>query len=112
MKKSFVACLVMLVCLVFMTAAFAQDKGEFSQGFQGKWAAARNMAFEGTVISHDTACHCIVVKTSMGDLVLQDDYAKFDQEYNRLMGLKIGSMIKGEYKTVNYINYATMVSYK
>ncbi len=70
------------------------------------------MPFEGKVISHDIMCHCVVLETAAGNLTLQDDYAKFQQDYNRLKGLKIGSRVKGEYKTVNYINYALWVAYK
>jgi hypothetical protein len=75
-------------------------------------AMARAVPFEGTVVSHDVMCHCVVVRTASGDLTMQDDYAKFQQDYNRLKGLRIGSMVKGEYKTVKYINYALWVAYK
>jgi hypothetical protein len=51
------------------------------------------------------------VKTAEGNLTLQDDYARFDQEYNEIRGLKIGAKVKGMYKTVGYINYATSISY-
>jgi hypothetical protein len=112
MKKSLVMCLAMLICIGFLTAAVAQEKEGYSYGYMTDWSTARNMSFEGTVLSHDVACHCVVVKTTMGELVLQDDYAKFDQEYNRLVGLKIGSMVKGEYKTIKHINYATWIAYK
>jgi hypothetical protein len=112
MKKGIVVCLAVFMCFSFLTVSFAQTKGEYGESFAIPWSLAKTMNFEGKVLSHDVACHCIVVKTATGELVLQDDYANFDQDYNRLMGLKIGSMIKGQYKTVNYINYATMVTYK
>jgi hypothetical protein len=113
MKKGIVVCLAVFMCFSLLTVSFAQQtRGEYSDRFSLQWATAKTVNFEGTVLSHDTACHCIVVKTATGELVLQDDYASFDQEYNRLKGLKIGSVIKGQYKTVNYINYATVVGYK
>lgn len=112
MKKGIVVCLAVLMCFSLVTVSFAQTKGDYAERFSLQWATAKTVNFEGTVLSHDVACHCIVVKTATGELVLQDDYANFDQAYNRLMGLKIGSVIKGQYKTVDYINYATMVTYK
>jgi hypothetical protein len=98
----------------FVTMSFAQQSAVGGEGevFEQQLALSKVMTFEGTVLSHDVLCHCIVVKTAMGNLTLQDDYAKFQQDYNRLKGLKIGAMIRGDYKTVNYINYAMMVSYK
>ena len=113
MKKGIVVCLAVFMCFSLLTVSFAQQpRGEYSDRFALQWATAKTLNFEGTVLSHDVACHCIVVKTATGELVLQDDYASFDQEFNRLMGLKIGSVIKGQYKTVNYIHYATVVAYK
>ena len=42
-------------------------------------------------------------------MTFQDDYAEFDQDYNRAKGLKIGAKAKIMYKTVNSINYATKI---
>jgi hypothetical protein len=77
--------------------------------FQQKLGKAKDMNFEGTVLSHDVSCHCIVLKTAKGNLTLQDDYTKFEGDYDRAKGLKIGSKIKGVYKAVDYINYAIEV---
>jgi hypothetical protein len=98
--------------LVSMVMAQAGAPGGEGEVFQQQLALAKAMPFEGTVLSHDVMCHCVVVQTAGGNLTLQDDYAKFQQDYNRLQGLKIGSTIKGEYKTVKYINYALWVAYK
>lgn len=73
------------------------------------FASAKDQVAEGTVLSHDVACHCIVLQTSSGNVVVQDDYASFNQDYNRAKGLKIGGRAKITYKTVDYINYATKV---
>lgn len=105
MRKMLVMVLAVALGLGFATAAFSQG-GAVNEAFQAKLAGAKLMPFEGEVLSHDVACHCIVVKTAQGELVLQDDYAKFDQEYNRAKGLKVGSKVKGEYKKVDYLNYA------
>lgn len=112
MKKVLVLVLAVFLSLGSITTVLSQSPADEYTGFQQKLATARMMTFEGIVLSHDPVCHCIVVKTDKGELVLQDDYAKFDQDYNRLKGLKIGAMVKGEYKTVNYINYAMSVQYK
>ena len=114
MRKMLVLALAVFLSLGLATAGLAQMGSPGGEGevFEQQLAIAKAMPFEGTVISHDVICHCIVVKTSAGNLTLQDDYAKFQQDYNRLKGLKIGSMIKGEYKMVNYINYALWVAYK
>jgi hypothetical protein len=116
MRKLAALALAVFLALGMANAAIAQigmgAPGGEGEVFEQKLALVKAMPFEGQVISHDVMCHCIVVKTATGDLTLQDDYAKFQQDYNRLKGLKIGSMIKGEYKTVNYINYAQWVAYK
>jgi hypothetical protein len=116
--RKMLALVMLAVFLSFglSTMSFAQSNlggpGGEGEAFETQLAMAKAMAFEGTVVSHDVMCHCVVVKTAMGNLTLQDDYAKFQQDYNRLKGLKVGSMVKGEYKTVNFINYAMWVSYK
>jgi len=111
MKRLLVLVLAVFMSLGFVTAGFSQGPSDEYDMFQQKLAAAKMMTFQGTVLSHDTFCHCLVVKTAKGELVLQDDYTRFDQEYNRLKGLKIGSKVKGKYKTVNRINYAFSISH-
>jgi hypothetical protein len=123
-KRVLVLVLAAFLSFGSVTAVFSQAPADEYSMFQQKFAAAKVMPFEGQVLNHDPVCHCIVVKTSEGlpggaksivlgdNLVLQDDYARFDQSYDRLKGLKVGAMVKGEYKTVNYINYAISVSYK
>ena len=112
--------LVVLVLAVFLSfglanAVMAQSNlggpGGEGEVFETQLAMAKAVPFEGTVLSHDVMCHCVVVQTAGGNLTLQDDYAKFQQDYNRLKGLKIGAKVKGEYKTVKFINYAMWVAY-
>jgi hypothetical protein len=101
--------LAMLLLAAFTGMAYAQASSAGtgpSEIFQQKIGKAKVHDFEGTVLSHDVSCHCIVLKTAKGSLTLQDDYAKFEGDYDRAKGLKIGSKIKGNYKTVDYINYA------
>lgn len=74
--------------------------------FEQKLAKAKEMQFQGTVLSHDVACHCAVIRVGKDNLTVQDDYAKFDQQYDRAKGLPIGGKVSGTYKTVDYINYA------
>jgi len=83
-----------------MSAVMAQSSGPGGEGevFEQQMALAKVMPFEGTVLSHDVMCHCVVVQTSMGNLTLQDDYTKFDQSYNRLKGLRVGSAIRASTK--------------
>ena len=67
------------------------------------------MKFEGTVLSHDVDCHCVALKVPeivTGILILQDNYATFDSDYDKIAGLAVGSKVRGTYKTVDYINYA------
>ena len=45
-------------------------------------------------------------------LFIQDDYAEFNQEYNKAKGLKLNATAKITYKTVDSINYATKVEQK
>jgi hypothetical protein len=110
MKKVSLAVLVLLLAVSFSGMAFAQG-GQLgpNEAFQQKMGAAKAMSFEGAVLSHDVACHCIVLKSAKGNLTLQDDYAKFDGDYDRAKGIKAGAKIKGSYKTVDYINYATEI---
>jgi hypothetical protein len=104
--------LAMLLFASFSGMAYAQASSAGTgpnEIFQQKLGAAKVKNYEGTVLSHDVACHCIVLKTGSGNLTLQDDYAKFEGDYDRAKGLKLGSKIKGTYKTVDYINYALEV---
>jgi hypothetical protein len=116
MRKIVVLALALFLTLGMANAVMAQSNlggpGGEGEVFETQLAMAKAVPFEGTVVSHDVMCHCVVVKTASGDLTMQDDYAKFQQDYNRMKGLKIGSMVKGEYKTVKYINYALWVAYK
>jgi hypothetical protein len=112
-KKLAVVVLAVLLSVSFGAMAFAQQEGRGpSEIFMQKMGAAKSMSFEGTVVSHDVSCHCMVIKTAKGTLTLQDDYVKFMQDYNKAQGLKIGSKVKGTYKTVDYINYAQDIAYE
>ena len=111
MKKAALVALAMLLAFSFSSMAFAQGGAITgpNEEFQKKMGAAKPQNFEGTVLSHDVACHCIVLKGAKGNLTLQDDYAKFDGDYDRAKGVKAGAKVKGTYKTVDYINYAIEV---
>jgi hypothetical protein len=109
MKKVMLVALAVLVSVVFVSGVFAQESDSGKLVFNNKLAAAKVMTFEGAVLSHDVACHCVVVKGNEGNLTVQDDYAEFDQDYNRAKGLMIGANVKVWYKTVDYINYATKI---
>jgi len=108
-SKIMAVVLAMVLFASFSGMAYAQasDAGTAPNTiFQQKFGAAKSKNFEGTVLSHDVGCHCVVMKTGSGNLTVQDDYAKFEGDYDRAKGLKIGSKVKGTYKTVDYINYA------
>jgi hypothetical protein len=109
MKKVMLVVLAVLLSVVFAGGVFAQDSDAGKAAFNNKLALAKTMTFEGTVLSHDVACHCIVVKGAKMNLTVQDDYASFNQEYNKAKGLEIGAKVKVMYKTVDYINYATKI---
>jgi len=113
MKTRITAVLLAIVLLAsFSGMAYAQASSAGTgpnEIFQQKFGAAKAKSFEGTVLSHDVGCHCIVLKTAKGSLTVQDDYTKFEGDYDRAKGLKIGSKTKGSYKTVDYINYATEI---
>ena len=115
MRKGLSVAVLCLFAFVFVSAAYAQEGApgaEWSkQVFQNKLSGAKEMKFSGEVVSHDPLCHCVVVKTDKGMLTLQDDYAKFMQEYTQVKGLKIGAKVHGIYKIVDYINYMMSVSY-
>lgn len=109
MKKVLVMFIV-LFAVCFVGGVYAQTMdGHAYQKFYETLTAAKEMTAEGTVVSHDIACHCIVLQTSNGNMTFQDDYAQFNQDYNRVKGLKIGAKAKITYKVVDYINYATRV---
>ena len=108
-------CVVVLLCfaLMFVGQVLAVSGAEWSKtAFENRLAEAKEMRFTGTVVSHDPMCHCVVVKTASGELTLQDDYARFMQEYNEAKGLKIGAEVTGVYKTVSHIHYLISIAYK
>jgi hypothetical protein len=109
--KVLMAVLAVMLMASFTGMAYAQGEGAMgaNEDFQKKFGAAKAMKFEGTVLSHDVKCHCIVLKTAKGTLTVQDDYAKFMGDYDRAKGLKVGSKATGSYKTVDYINYAVEI---
>ncbi len=109
MKTLLTISLAVLLSIVLVGASFAQDVKSGKEDFDKKFAASKTFTVEGTVVSHDVKCHCIVIKGPKGNVTVQDDYAEFNQEYNKAKGLKIGEKAKITYKTVDYINYATKV---
>jgi hypothetical protein len=108
MKKLLVVFMAVLLSVGFVSTVFAQSDAPGS-GFDQKFGTAKAATVEGTVLSHDVKCKCIVVKGANGNVTVQDDYAEFMQDYNRAKGLKIGSKVKITYKTVDFINYATKI---
>jgi hypothetical protein len=113
MKKLLVVFMAVLLSVAFVGAVYAQgDPSRAAEDFNKKLATAKTATVEGTVLSHDVKCHCFVIKGASGNVVIQDDYAKFNQEYNKAKGLKIGAAAKVTYKTVDSINYATEVEQK
>jgi len=116
--KVLVVLLAILTGFTFSAVVFAQGQptgfsATMTQEFQQKWGTAKTHPFEGTVVSHDVACHCFVIKSASGKAtIIQDDYAKFEQEYDKAKGLKIGEKASGTYKTIDMINYATEVHQK
>ena len=115
MKKVLLAALLFCLVFGFVGHVFAQEGASGAdwskQEFMNKLSSAKVHQLQGTVVSHDPLCHCVVVKTAKGDVTLQDDYAKFMQEYNQAKGLKMGAKVKGTYKTVNHIHYLESISY-
>jgi len=114
--KSLVVVLAIFACITFAAVLHAQQGGTgwaatMTQEFQTKWGSAKTHPFDGTVVSHDVACHCFVIKGAK-TIILQDDYAKFEQEYDKAKGLKVGEKANGTYKTVDMINYAVEVHQK
>ncbi len=116
MRKSLWVVALLCFVLMFVGRAMAQEGAggaEWSKtAFDSQLAKAKDVKFSGTVVSHDPMCHCVIVKTPKGELTLQDDYAKFMQEYNQAKGLKVGAEVTGVYKTVNHIHYLSSIGYK
>jgi hypothetical protein len=115
--KALVVLLAICASVTFAAALYAQEGGGWAATmtaeFQKKIGTAKDRHFDGTVVSHDVACHCFVIKDAKkGNLIIQDDYAKFYQEYDKVKGLKIGENATGTYKTIDMINYATEVHQK
>lgn len=110
MKSLLVVFMAVLLSVAFVGGVAAQEspKEHFDQDF----AKAKVVTVEGTILSHDVKCKCIVIKGPNGNVTVQDDFAEFNQDYNRAKGLKIGAPAKIMYKTVSYINYATKVEQK
>ena len=106
--KALVAVVVALLMGLSLAGMVYAQGGQLNAQdvFQQKLGNAKIHHFEGTVLSHDVACHCFVVKTGKGTVTLQDDYAKFEQNYDRAKGLMVGKKAAGTYKTIDYINYA------
>lgn len=116
MKRGLLVIVLSLFVLGFVGHAFAQEGSggaEWSkQAFMNQMSSAKVMKLSGTVLSHDPACHCVVVKTPKAEITLQDDYAKFMQEYDQAKGLKVGAKVVGTYKTVNHIHYLQTIAYE
>ena len=112
MKKLMMVFAVMMVVGLVANVYAQRGEGTATDYFKEAFAKAKLNTAEGKVLSHDVACHCIVLQTATGTLTVQDDYARFNQEYNKVKGLKIGEPAKITYKTVDYINYATEVEQK
>ncbi len=110
MKRFLVVFVAVLAMVGFVGGVYAQtDASRAQEQFNTKLATAKVMTVEGNVVSHDVKCHCFVIKGPNGNVVIQDDYAEFNQNYDRAKGLKIGAKAKITYKTVDSINYATKV---
>jgi hypothetical protein len=107
MKSLLAVCMAVLLSVVFVGGVFAGE--DIKDTFDQQFSKAKAMTVEGTVLSHDVKCKCIVVKGPSGNVTVQDDYAEFNQDYNRAKGLVINSKVKITYKTVGFINYATKI---
>jgi hypothetical protein len=112
--RASVAAVAVLLSIAHGGIIIAQDSRatQAKQEFQKQWDTAKVRHFQGTVASHDVACHCIYIKGAKGVLALQDDYAKFGQGYDKAKGLKVGKQASGSYKTIDEINYAVEVHQK
>ena len=110
MKKLSVVIITVFLMATFAGGVYARDlRSRAEQDFVQKFAIAKTMMVEGTVLSHDVKCKCIVIQGAEGNVTVQDDYAEFNQNYDRAKGLKIGAKAQVTYKTVDSINYATKI---
>jgi hypothetical protein len=110
MKRLLAVLVAVLLTVAFVGGVYAQsDKSGAAESFDKKLATAKVMTIEGNIVSHDVKCHCFVVNGANGNVVIQDDYAEFNQNYDRAKGLRIGAKAKVTYKTVDSINYATKI---
>jgi hypothetical protein len=110
MKRLFVVFMAVLLTVAFAGGIYARDlRSRAAQDFDQQFAIAKTATVEGTVLSHDVKCKCIVIKGAKGNVTVQDDYAEFMQNYDRAKGLKIDAKAKVTYKTVDSINYATKI---
>ena len=112
MKRLSVVVMALLLVAAFVGSVYAQGQDTTVSDWQQNFTKAKAMTVEGTVVSHDVKCHCFVIKGPNGNVVIQDDYAEFNQEYNKAKGLKLNAPAKATYKTVSGINYATKVEQK
>ena len=112
--RASVVAVAVLLGIAYAGLVLAQDSQAMlaKQEFQKQWGTAKVKHFQGTVVAHDVACHCFYVKGAKGTVALQDDYAKFDQGYDKAKGLKVGKSASGSYKTIDEINYAVEVHQK
>lgn len=112
--RASVVAIALLLAIAYGGIVLAQDSrvAQAKQEFQKQWGTAKDQHFQGTAVAHDVACHCFYVKRAKGNLALQDDYAKFDQGYDKEKGLKVGKQASGSYKTIDEINYAVEIHQK
>ena len=112
--RASVVATAVLLGIAYAGLVFAQGSPaeQAKQEFRKQWNTAKVQHFQGTVVAHDIHCHCFYVKGAKGNLPLQDDYAKFDQGYDKAKGLKVGKPASGSYKTIDEINYAVEVHQK
>ena len=113
MRKGIYLAVALLLGIMFVAPVMAQEgsAADSQAMFMQEVSKAKTHYFEGTVLSHDILCKCFVLKTAKGNVQFQDDYVKFMDQYNRAKGLKIGAKVKGEYKVVQFINYAISINY-
>lgn len=111
MKAKALVPVALFVGILAATAVCGQPAGlpglaKAQDAFRQKIGEAEAKHFEGVVVSHDIACHCLVVESATGTLTLQEDYAEFDAGLEHAKGLEVGTRVSGTYKTVDYIDYA------
>ena len=110
--RASVVAVAVLLAVAYGGIVLAQGSPAEQKEFQTKWGTAKVRHFHGTVVSHAVCCHCIILQKAKGNLMLQDDYAKFGQGYDKAKGLKAGSPASGSYKTIDEISYAVEVHQK